>query len=142
MVKKERGSRETCYPFSILSPNRLKMNALLFILLLTNEPRTVKTSIYNPVKSQCNRIDPTITASGTKINIYKLKQGKIRYLSVSRDLRKYFPYGTIVSISSCNAYYNGCWKVVDTLNKRFKNKIDFLQDINDKNKPPQKVIIR
>lgn len=115
---------------------------LLFMLVFGDGSRVVKTSIYNPVKSQCNPINPTITASGTRIDLKKLRQGRIRYISVSRDLRKNYPYGTIISISSCNAYYNGCWKVVDTMHKRFKNKIDFLQSVGDKNVPPRKVIIK
>lgn len=117
------------------------MNVLLLLLLLSNEPKIVKTSIYHAVKSQCN-YDPTLTASGVRINTTALKQGKIRYVSISRDLRRYYKYGSYITIRSSNPYYNGKWKVVDTMNKRFKMKIDFLQDARDKNVPPLKVIIK
>ena len=113
---------------------------LLFLLTIVNDGKAVKTSIYNPVKSQCD-FDPTLTASGIRINIDALNKGKIRYVSLSRNLLKRFPYGSYISIRSCIPYYNGCWRVVDTMSKRFKNKIDFLQPLKSKNKPPKIVKI-
>jgi 3D (Asp-Asp-Asp) domain-containing protein len=113
---------------------------LLFLLAITDNTTIATTSIYNPVKSQCDA-DPTLTASGIRININNLRKGKIRYISVSRDLLKRYKYGSYISIKSCIPHYNGCWKIVDTMNKRFKNKIDFLQHTKDRNKPPKTVNI-
>jgi len=118
------------------------MNVLLLIFLLItgNEDKTVKTSVYNATKSQCDA-DPTLTASGIRINLDALNKGKIRYISLSRDLLKRYKFGTYISIKSCNPYYAGCWRVVDTMSKRFKNKIDFLQPLKSKQKPPKIVKI-
>jgi len=136
----ERDGWGTVHPFFV-SPNKPVMNVLLlFILTIVNDGKIVKTSTYNATKSQCDH-DPTLTASGIRINLDALNKGKIRYVSVSRDLRKRFPYGSYISIRSCNPYYNGCWKVVDTMSKRFRNKIDFLQPLKSKNKPPKTVRI-
>ena len=114
---------------------------LSFLLAINYTPVIATTSIYNPVKSQCDT-DPTLTASGIRINIDNLRKGKIRYVSLSRDLLKRYKFGSYINIKSNNPYYNGCWKVVDTMSKRFKNKIDFLQHLKDKNVPPRKVEIK
>jgi 3D (Asp-Asp-Asp) domain-containing protein len=117
------------------------MNVLLFLLLtVVSEYKSVKTSIYNPTKAQCDA-DPTTTASGAVISEERLRKGKLRYVSLSRDLLKRYKYGTYLIVKSSNAYYNGKWKIVDTMNKRFKNKIDFLQHLKDKNIPPRTVKI-
>lgn len=118
------------------------INLLLTLcLIISTESRTVSTSIYNPTVAQCNPINPLITASGTKIDREKLRAGKLRYISISRDLRQYYKYHTYITIKSSNPYYNGKWKVVDCMNKRFRNKVDFLQAVGDRNVPPKKVII-
>ena len=117
------------------------MNVLLLLLLtVVSEYKIVKTSIYNPTEAQCDA-DPTTTASGAVISEEHLRKGKIRYVSLSRDLLKRYKFGTYLIVKSSNAYYNGKWKIVDTMNKRFKNKIDFLQHLKDKNKPPKTVRI-
>lgn len=125
------------------------MNVLLSILLfllssnvsISKQEREIRTSIYNPTEAQCDN-DPFLTASGIRINPVALKNGCIRYVSVSRNLKKIYPFGTYITVISKNCYYNGKWKVVDTMNKRFTNKIDFLQDVGDKNVPPKKVKIQ
>ena len=45
----------------------------------------VTLTTYNAVASQCDNT-PLITADGTKIDMKKLKKGKIKYCAVSRDL--------------------------------------------------------
>ena len=117
------------------------MNVLLFLLLtIVSEYKVVKTSIYNPTKAQCDA-EPTKTASGAVISEEHLRKGKIRYVSLSRDLLKSYKFGTYLIVKSSNAYYNGKWKIVDTMNKRFKNKIDFLQHKQNKKIPPKTVKI-
>jgi hypothetical protein len=117
------------------------MNVLFILLLVIYDAKIVKTSVYNPVKAQCDS-SPKETASGVIINTGKLRKGIIRYISLSRDLLKKHKYGSYLIIKCNNTYYNGKWMVVDTMNKRFKNKIDFLQHKQNKNKPPRKVIIQ
>ena len=50
----------------------------------------VTLTYYQPVKEQCNS-QPLITADGSKINLHHLKQGKIRWCAISRDLLWLFP---------------------------------------------------
>jgi len=118
------------------------MNVLLLLLLIVNyEAKIVRTSIYNPVKSQCDS-SPNVTSCGVYISDNHLRRGKIRYVSLSRDLLKQHKYGSYIIVKCANAYYNGKWLVVDTMNKRFKNKIDFLQHEQNKHIPPKKVEIQ
>lgn len=89
----------------------------------------VKATYYNPVESQCDS-DPLITASNDKINLKKLKAGKIRWIACSRNLLKRwggsFDYGDKVYITSKNKNVSGYWFVKDSMNKRYKDRIDFL----------------
>ena len=55
----------------------------------------VTLTTYNAVKSQCDE-QPEITANGTKICYKKLRQGKLKYCAVSRNLLCYLPYGSII----------------------------------------------
>jgi hypothetical protein len=118
------------------------MNVLLLLLLIVGyETKIVRTSIYHPVQSQCDST-PKITSCGIHISDTRLKGGTIRYVSLSRDLLKEHKYGSYIIVKCANAYYNGKWLVVDTMNKRFKNKIDFLQHEQNKHIPPKKVEIQ
>lgn len=122
--------------------NNVIMNVLLLLLLIVGyETKVVKTSIYHPVQSQCDST-PKITSCGIHISDTHLKRGTIRYVSLSRDLLKEHKYGSYIIVKCANAYYNGKWKIVDTMNRRFKNKIDFLQHPKNKNVPPRKVVIQ
>ena len=98
--------------------------------------------------SQCDN-DPFTTADGSVIDPIKLKNNEIRWCALSRDLiwdeyrqtihkqgfRGLFEFGdTIVVKSNSNPQINGKWVVHDTMNKRYKNSIDFLIH-PDNNKP-------
>ena len=87
--------------------------------------KIVTLTVYNPVESQCDDT-PLITANGTKIDLEKLKKGEIKYCAVSRDLLSEIPYGSIIYIEG-----HGEYEVVDTMNKRFKNRVDILQDVDE-----------
>lgn len=85
---------------------------------------------YNPVKSQCDS-DPLTTADNSKINLKKLRKGEIRWCALSRDLLKRwggdFNYGdTIFVYSESTPIVSGWWVIHDTMNRRYKNSMDFL----------------
>lgn len=87
----------------------------------------VIATMYNPVTAQCDS-DPLITAGNYKINYWKAS--KHRWIAVSRDLLKYWggklKWGDKVKIKSAG-HKNGIYTVVDTMNPRFTNRIDFLE---------------
>ena len=86
--------------------------------------KKLKATYYNPVQGQCDK-NPLITATGYRINLRKLKKNEIRVVALSRDLLKQYPYGSEVYVHN-PVHLRGCWRVEDTMNKRFSNKIDFL----------------
>lgn len=95
--------------------------------------RKVTATRYNPVESQCND-QPLITADMSKISLSKLKRGKIRWIAVSRDLRKIYKYGDVVEIKAKDGddnSINGLYEVHDTMNKRFTDRIDILTHIDN-----------
>lgn len=94
----------------------------------------VTATTYNPVVGQTNS-DPTLTADMSRINLKKLKKGQIKWIAVSRDFLKRgdLKYGDKVEIvCEQRPDLNGVYEIHDTMNKRFKNKIDILQDISEK----------
>jgi len=93
----------------------------------------VTLTTYNAVASQCDNT-PLITADGTKIDIEKLKRGKIKYCAVSRDLLRYIPLGSVIHIEG-----HGYYEVRDTMNKRFNHYIDILQHKSQKNFKKEKI---
>ena len=88
--------------------------------------KIITLTVYNPVESQCDDT-PLVTANGTEIDLEKLKNGEIKYCAVSRDLLSEIPYDSIIYIEG-----HGEYKVVDTMNKRFTNYVDILQDVSQK----------
>jgi 3D (Asp-Asp-Asp) domain-containing protein/uncharacterized membrane protein YuzA (DUF378 family) len=86
--------------------------------------RKVKATYYNPTSEQCDKT-PLITGSGYKINLKKLKNKAIKVVAVSRDLLKIYPYNSEIYVHQ-PVHLRGCWRVEDTMNKRFSNRIDFL----------------
>lgn len=83
----------------------------------------VTATMYFAVNGQCDD-SPLITACGYKINPKKASQQK--WIAVSRDLLKIFKYGDKVRLSNAGDK-NGIYIIADTMNKRFKNKIDILE---------------
>lgn len=91
------------------------MNLLLSIL--------VTATVYNAVPSQTDST-PHITATGFVINVENPIEHRI--IAVSRDLeQKGFTMGTAVCVENAGKM-NGVWTVRDRMNKRWRNKIDFL----------------
>ena len=83
----------------------------------------VTATMYMATVGQCDST-PLITACGRKINPIKASEHK--WIAVSRDLLKVFKYGDKVKLSNAGKK-NGIYTITDTMNKRFKNKIDILE---------------
>lgn len=111
------------------------MRNLILIAALTILPTSVTWSqqwndvtatVYNADPRQCNA-DYLTTASGSRIDTTLLKDGKLRWIAVSRDLLDKYPYGTSVYLWISEGHpKNGSYKVKDTMNKRYTNCIDIL----------------
>lgn len=87
----------------------------------------VTITTYNAVMSQCDR-SPLITADGTKIDHRKVKSGQQRIVAISRDLLYAIPLGSVIYVEG-----HGRYEVRDTMNSRFKHRIDILQHSSKKN---------
>ena len=96
----------------------------------------VTITTYNAVRSQCDR-SPLITADGTKIDHRKVKSGQQRIVAISRDLLYAIPLGSIIDIEGYGRY-----EVRDTMNSRFKHRIDILQHSSKKNFKKDKIKIK
>lgn len=87
----------------------------------------VTATMYYPVVNQCDK-DPLVTAGMFKINPRKASEHK--WIAMSRNLLKRWggmgKYGDKVKISGCGEK-DGIYTVVDTMNKRYVNKIDILE---------------
>ena len=87
----------------------------------------VTITTYNAVRSQCDS-SPLITADGTKIDHRKLKSGEQKIVAISRDLLYAIPLGSVIYVEG-----HGYYEVRDTMNSRFKHRIDILQHSSKKN---------
>lgn len=85
--------------------------------------------MYHPVSEQCDDT-PNILADRTIIE--PEVAGDYRYIAMSRDLLEpygkggKFNYGDRVLVLGAGEQ-SGFWIVKDTMNRRWKNRIDFLQ---------------
>lgn len=89
----------------------------------------VTVTKYNPVPEQCDS-DPLITADGSYIDTLLLMKGNLRWIAISRDLREYFNYGDTVIIKN-NSEIEGEYVVRDTMNPRWKMRVDLLSPRGD-----------
>lgn len=96
----------------------------------------VTITTYNAVRSQCDR-SPLITADGTKIDHNKVRSGEQKIVAISRDLLYAIPLGSIIDIEGYGRY-----EVRDTMNSRFKHRIDILQHSSKKNFKKDKIKIK
>lgn len=87
----------------------------------------VTATMYNAVVSQCDS-DPLITAGMYKINPNKASEQK--FVAMSRDLLKrwggLFDYGDKILIEGAGDK-DGVYTVADSMNKRYKKRIDILE---------------
>ena len=83
----------------------------------------VTATIYHAVPEQTDST-PFITASNSIIDASNPQ--KHRWIAVSRDLEKLgYTFGVRVCVEGAGNL-DGIWTVQDRMNKRFKNRIDFL----------------
>lgn len=81
-------------------------------------------TVYNATPKQCNG-DYLVTASGFKLD--SCSQYPHRICAVSRDLLKEFSYGDSIYVTGTGKY-DGWWHIEDTMNKRYRKRIDLLID--------------
>jgi 3D (Asp-Asp-Asp) domain-containing protein len=116
----------TTYMLVVQQENDERLNQLEDLIKSQNSVKVTAT-MYNAVVNQCDE-DPLVTAGMYKINPNKASEHK--WIAVSRDLLKrwggVFNYGDKVYISGAG-HKSGVYTIVDTMNKRFKNRIDFLE---------------
>lgn len=101
----------------------LSIVILLTLVIVSKAQVThVTLTYYQPIKAQCNN-EPLVTADGSKINLHHLKQGKIRWCAISRDLLWLFPKNRPKRI-----YIDGfgVYQVRDVMNKRWNHRVDIL----------------
>ena len=93
---------------------------------------TVTATMYYPTTGQCDK-DPYLTAGLYKIN--PKRASKQKWIALSRDLLKRWGgkshYGDKVFISGANKK-DGVYTIVDTMNKRYKKRMDFLETCGTK----------
>jgi len=109
------------------------MKKLIYIFLLFlsmsmhSQQVEVTATCYNAVVEQCNE-DVKHTATMFVLNLEDPYSHRI--IAVSRDLESEgFKMNTRVLISGAGDY-DGIWTIRDRMNKRWKNKIDFLINLD------------
>ena len=119
--------------FGLKKEEKKNPNDLVYKMIEKKVPipeiHEVLGTFYNPTKWQCDN-DPLITADNSKINLKKLKNEEIRWVALSRDLLKRwggpFDYGDTLTVHHPNSMIRGKWVVHDSMNKRWRKRIDFL----------------
>ena len=95
---------------------------LLLAVMVQAQVTHVTLTCYQPVKAQTNS-KPLKTADGSDIHLGKLKQGKLRWCAVSRDLLYLFPKDKPKRVW-IEGY--GEYEVHDIMNRRHHHRIDLL----------------
>jgi 3D (Asp-Asp-Asp) domain-containing protein len=97
------------------------------------ETFTVTATVYYPEKGQTSG-NPLITADGSRINPKNPK--KHRWIALSRDMLARWggeiQYGDTVWVRGISDELDGKYIVRDTMNRRFRNRIDILVGRKDK----------
>lgn len=84
---------------------------------------SVNVSVYNATAKQCDST-PLLTASGAIIDTILLKQGKLKWCAISRNLKSKFKFNDTIHL-----HHEGVLEkyiVKDIMDKRYFNKVDIL----------------
>lgn len=104
--------------------NRFVLSLLLSLFSILGNAQTTHVTLtyYQPVKAQCNS-EPLVTSDGSKINLHHLKNNRIKWCAISRDLLWLFPKDKPKKI-----YIEGfgTYEVRDVMNKRYNHCVDIL----------------
>ena len=101
----------------------MKTLLITLIILISTDYQVVTATVYHAVEKQTDST-PFITASGKHIN--PKNPASHRWIAVSRDLEPLgYTFGTKVIVSGAGDM-DGEWIVQDRMNRRWKNRIDFL----------------
>ena len=83
----------------------------------------VSVSVYNATVKQCDST-PLLTASGSIIDTLLLKQGKLKWCAISKNLKSKFKFNDTIHL-----HHEGVLEkyiVKDIMDKRYFNKVDIL----------------
>ncbi len=104
----------------------MKILVISFGLLISSITSSAQSHTLSATQYNLHR-PGSQTASGSKINANKLKSGKIRWVALSRDMLKIYPFDSIIRVESKeHPELNGSWVVKDKMGPRHKKCIDFL----------------
>lgn len=92
-----------------------------------NIEEEVAVTLYQPLRGQCDS-DPLVTADGLTIDLKELEGGRLKWIALSQDLINSgdWSYGDIVRVSSGDPEIDGIYEIHDTMNRRWKKRIDIL----------------
>lgn len=90
----------------------------------------VTLTYYQPVRSQCDN-NPLVTADDSKINLHHLRNNRIKWCAISRDLLYLFPKDKPKRVSIEGF---GVYQVKDVMAKRHHHRIDILIHPKDSRK--------
>lgn len=83
-------------------------------------------TVYFAVASQT---DSTPTITSTMLDLEDARDFDV--IALSRDLLETFPYHSYVHVNCGGCRLEGPYRVEDTMNKRYTNRVDILIDEND-----------
>ena len=115
-------------PYATAEPETLRIEdpEWVYPLIIGHE---VTVTVYHAVEGQTDST-PDVLADGTRIDI--TKAGQYRYCALSRDLLERwdgpYAYGDTIYLEGAGKF-SGPWIVKDTMNKRFKMRMDLLVDV-------------
>jgi hypothetical protein len=90
-------------------------------LIVLAQSHTLSATQYHPPRQGA------CTASGSRILVEKVKSGEHRWVALSRDMLKHYPFETVIQVKSkSHPELNGKWIVKDKMGARHKKCIDFL----------------
>lgn len=92
------------------------------VLPASSQTARVRLTYYHPVRSQCDA-NPTVTSDGSRIDMNKLKAGRLRWCAVSRDLLPLFPKNRPRRV---HIEGHGVYEVRDVTSPRLKKTVDIL----------------